>query len=347
MTTESRLRVVLALLMAVSMARVHAEGEAVNGFPNWSERVLLEWSNRARSDPQVEMTSCGARCGDAACYSPIAPLRWSANLAHSARFHTENMAEMGFFAHDSACTLVNNIATLYPSSCDASASCSCVGGVPACNPGCTTWYNRIGLFGSSASAEIIASASDPNSAFYQWLYENYATLMLPPNCQYVQGPPTNGHRWDILTSTGTVGAGQTASTASVMDFSSSASTSSKIPSGSHYPQQATNVDAWANWYDTAGPSVTKIDVDGVCSDMSFARGPTQANSAWLLTVNGVGSGCHRYFFAFKDSAGGEVLYPTTGSLAIGDGSAQCPDWSSAAPAGCAGFDRIFANGFEP
>lgn len=346
MTTESRLRVVLALLLAVSMPHVRAEGEAVNGFPNWSERVLLEWSNRARSDPQVEMTSCGANCGDAACYSPIAPLHWSANLAHSARFHAENMAKLNFFAHDSACMLVSNIATLYPSSCDASASCSCVGGVAACNGGCTVWYNRIALFGGSASAEVIASASDPNGAFYQWLYENYLGPSAPPNCHYDFGPPTNEHRWNILTSTGTVGAGQTASTASVMDFSGSASTSSKIPSGSHYPQQATNVDAWVNWYDTAGSSVTKIDVDGVCSDMSLARG-SALNGAWNVSVSNVGSGCHRYFFAFKDSTGKDVLYPTNGSLAIGDGSAQCPDWSSAAPAGCAGFDRIFANAFEP
>ncbi len=148
-------------------------------------------------------------------------------------------------------------------------------------------------------------------------------------------------------SNGLAGAGQIVGAGrAVIDFGSGSSTTSKIPSGAHYPQQAASVDAWANWYDTAGPSVTKLDVDGVCSDMSRARG-TQSNGAWRLTVNAVGSGCHRYFFAFKDSADNEVLYPTNGSLAIGDGSAQCPDWSSAAPAGCARFDRIFANGFEP
>ena len=64
----------LLLLVFVPLARVQAAGEAVNGFPNWNERVLLEWTNRARSDPQVEMASCGANCGDASCYSPIAPM---------------------------------------------------------------------------------------------------------------------------------------------------------------------------------------------------------------------------------------------------------------------------------
>jgi hypothetical protein len=91
--------------------------------------------------------------------------------------------------------------------------------------------------------------------------------------------------------------------------------------------------------------MAKINVDGVCSDMSLGRG-SQTNGAWHANVSGVGSGCHRYFFAFKDSGGNDVLYPTHGSLTIGDGSAQCPDWSSAAPRGCAGFDRIFADGLE-
>jgi hypothetical protein len=137
------------------------------------------------------------------------------------------------------------------------------------------------------------------------------------------------------------------STYATMDFGGSAPTPApKIPSGSHFPQQAASVDAWVNWYDTAAPSVKKIDVDGICTDMSLTRGTT-TNGAWHMTVNNVGSGCHHYMFAFKDSSGNEVIYPTAGALTIGNGSAQCPDYSLSPPPGCAGFDRIFANGFEP
>src|SRR6476659_3835102 len=91
-----------------------ANGEAVNGFPNWSERVMHEWTNRARADPQVQMTACGASCPEAACYTPKPPLPWGEMLNHAARFHSDEMAAQSFFAHDSKCALVTNINSLYP-----------------------------------------------------------------------------------------------------------------------------------------------------------------------------------------------------------------------------------------
>ena len=36
--------------------------------------------------------------------------------------------------------------------------------------------------------------------------------------------------------------------------------------------------------------------------MTLARG-SATNGAWHASLSGVGSGCHRYFFAFKDSNG--------------------------------------------
>lgn len=83
--------------------------------------------NRARCDPQVEMTACGSACGDKACYQPIAPLTWDVRLNRAARFHSDEMAKQSYFAHDSACTVVSNIDTIYPATCDGSASCACVG----------------------------------------------------------------------------------------------------------------------------------------------------------------------------------------------------------------------------
>jgi hypothetical protein len=106
----------------------------------------------------------------------------------------------------------------------------------------------------------------------------------------------------------------------------------KIPSGAHYPQQAASVAMWANWYDTAGPSLATVNVDGICTPMTLQRG-TQTNGAWSAAATGAGSGCHRYYFSFRDAAGTTVTYPTTGSLAIGSGAA-CPDWSTARPAAC-------------
>ncbi|MEO8603760.1 MAG: dockerin type I domain-containing protein [bacterium] len=308
--------------MAIDVGAARAVGEAVNGFPNWNERVIHEWINRTRVDPQLEMTACGAKCVEKACYGVMPPLSWSLALNRSARFHSDEMVRQSYFAHTSACTLVSNINSLYPASCDGSAGCACVGGTKACSGACTDFGARVQLFGGSPSGEIIASPSNPNQAFYLWLYEQGDTT----SCTFTS---SNGHRWLILKSTGAVGAGVAGY--STGDFGAG-SAPAKIPSGAHYPQQAASVDAWANWYDTTGPTVAAINVDGVCTAMTLQRG-TQTNGAWAATISGAGSGCHRYYFSFRDAGGATVTYPTTGSLAIGSG-VSCPDWDAARPASC-------------
>jgi hypothetical protein len=318
-------------MLAMLASSAYGDGEAVNGFPNWAERVMHEWTNRARCDPQVEMAACGTACGDGACYMPQPPVPWNEDLNHSARFHSDEMAAQGYFAHDSICTLVSNIDTSYPGSCTGAASCACVGGATGCgSTGCTTWNARIDLFGGGARGEIIASSTDPDAAFYQWLFEPYSSSA----CGYAQGPPTNGHRWNILMNGPAIGYGAGAG-ASVGDFGGSGATG-KLASGSHYPRSAATVDAWANWYDTAGPKSALIDVDGTCSVMALARGST-TNGAYHLAVTGVGSGCHRYVFVFHDSADNVVTYPTTGSLGIGP-EGSCADWDTTRPALGAGCD---------
>lgn len=290
-------------------------GESIGGFPNWSERVMLEWMNRARVDPQFEMKACGSACGDAACYKPVAPLTWDEQLNHSARFHADEMAKQHYFAHDSQCAIVSNINALYPVACDGAASCACGSGAP------TGWTTRIALFGGGGSGEIIASTAEPNTAFYLWLYE-----AAPATCSF----GANGHRWLIFNSTGAVGMG--ASGNAVGDFGGLA-VPYKIPSAAHYPRQAATVALWANWYDTAAPKAANAVVDGKCSSMTLQRG-SQQNGAWSVNASGVGSGCHRYYFSFIDSSGTEVTYPSTGSLGIGDSS--CDDWNATrAAAKCA------------
>ena len=284
-------------------------GESINGFPNWGERVVLEWINRARVDPQFEMKACGSACGDAACYKPSAPLVWNESLNHSARFHSDEMQKQHFFAHDSACALVQNIGGLYPTACDGSAACACSG-----TQFPTPWTSRVALFGEGATGEIIAGTGDPNQAFYLWLYE----LQAGPSC----GFGANGHRWLILNSSGAVGVGVSAN--AVADFGGAA-TPYKIPSAAHYPKQANTVAVWANWYDTAAPKSASVVVDGKCTSMTLQHGTAQ-NGAWSANVSGVGSGCHRYYFAFVDASGAPITYPATGSLGIG--GASCDDWNA-------------------
>ena len=319
-----RVLVVMVFTALAANAQTSAQlraGESVNGFPTWSERVVLEWMNRARVDPQLEMANCGAACGDASCYTPQPPLYWSETLNHAARFHASEMTQQGYFAHDSKCTIVPNINNLYPVGCDASTSCACVGGAETCAiGGCTAWSTRVSLFGSSPGGEIIASSGEPNGAFYLWLYEPAA----PALCGFTLN---NGHRWLILTSFGGVGVGINGNEA-VGDFGGGG-TPSKIASAAHYPQQAASVDIWANWYDNAAPRSANAIVDGHCVAMTLKRG-TAMNGAWSATANNVGAGCHRYYISFIDSTGAEVTWPATGSLGIG-----CADWdTSRAQASC-------------
>ncbi|MBA3461182.1 MAG: CAP domain-containing protein, partial [Deltaproteobacteria bacterium] len=312
------LGVCFALLFVLS-GTASANGEAVNGFPNWRERVMHAWTNRARADPQVEMATCGAACSEAACYTPKPPLPWSEALNRAARFHSDEMAAQGYFAHDSRCTIVSNINALYPATCMGAASCACNGGTT------TAWSARVGLFGANPSGEIIASGQDPNGAFYQWLYESFNQT----TCAYVQGPPTNGHRWNILMAGPAIGYG-VGSGAAVGDFGNGGVPLAKIPSGSHYPRMGTAIEAWANWYDTSGPKQALVNVDGTCSPMMLTRGSV-TNGAYRAQLTGLGSACHRYYFVFKDSSDAVVTFPTTGSLGIGP-AGTCADWDTTRPA---------------
>ena len=138
-----------------------AVGESVGGFPNWRERTLHEFMNRSRVDPAADLAACpAANCLEKACYKPIAPLYFDLNLGRAARFHSDEMKQQGYFAHDSKCKVVSNISSIYPASCKGAASCACTAGTA------TTWSARVAMFGTNTSGEIIASPSDPKSAYY-------------------------------------------------------------------------------------------------------------------------------------------------------------------------------------
>lgn len=310
----------LVALLALTAPRAFAVGEGVGDFPSWSERAMHQLANRARVDPQLEMDACGAACGEAACYAPQSPLYYKRALNRAARFHAAHQVKNGYFAHTSSCTLVGNLDALYPNACDGSANCSCVGGVNQCSGNCTSFSGRVSLFDGGPSGEIIASPSNPESAFYLWLYEPSSN----PACSFSQ---TNGHRWLLLQSSGAVGFGT--SGYSVGDFSGSGGERHPIASGSHWPRQAPRVEAWASWADAVVPAAADVVVDGACVPMQLGRG-TPGNGAWMAEIDGAGSGCHRYYFVFRDADGELLSYPETGSLGIGP-AGSCADWSEARP----------------
>lgn len=300
----------------------------VNGFPNWEERVMHQWMNRARVDPAEDLAGCGSNCSPAemepSCYTPQPPLTWDYELTVAARFHSASMALQSFFAHDTPCALRNDIASLYPGSCDGSAACACSGA------GVTSAQARVGLFGAGYSGEIAAAGqADPVAAFYGWLHEFVSSTA---QCTFVLNGfgDTNGHRYLILKSGGSVGTGYATGGPYgryyTGDFGNGGEVS-KIPSGAHYPQQASSIEFWANWYDAAGPSQARVIIGAVSYPMVLGRG-TATNGAWTTTVNGLGSGCHRYYFEFLDSGGQPVRHPSSGTFGIGP-AGTCADWVDA------------------
>ncbi|KAH3745892.1 hypothetical protein Pelo_12697 [Pelomyxa schiedti] len=289
-----------------------------DGFPSYDERVQLQLANRARCDPQVEMEQCGSSCADAACYTPIFPLKYSHSLGHGARFHAAHMETNNYFSHPSACTLEPDLPDIYPGSCtDAAASCSCVGGTLACNPTCTDTWGRIAMFTpSGGSGEIIVSIAG-QYGFYLWLYEPTGDS----TCQFTM---QNGHRWLLLKSGDGVGFGVFGN--AVGDFGASdESELSWIPSGTHWPNEdnSSNIELWANWYDAGGsePTFSQVNVDGICYDMELQRG-VRSNGAYMAIVPlGGDDDCHRYFFLFSDGTNltsPYVAHPTEGSLTFGN-----------------------------
>jgi len=289
-------------------------GEPVNGFPNWHERVLLEWTNRSRVDPATDLAACPAgNCEDIGCYSPMPPLSYDLSLTRSARFHSDEMFRQNYFDHSSHCTLPLNISSLYPGSCDGSAGCACDGG------SFTGAFARINLFGKSGTGEIIAvwGGVDPVQVFYLWLYENAGGA----TCAFTE---QNGHRWLMLKQPKSVGYGRSDAWYTG-DFGSS-DPPGKIPSGTHDPRVGPTVDFWVNWYDTAGPRTATVVLDGNARALTLGRG-TQTNGAWTTQATNLGTTCHRYYFSFVDSAGTTVTFPATGSYGIGP-EGVCADWSS-------------------
>jgi len=304
-----------------------ALGEPSNGFPDWNERVVLVWTNRARCDPQADLASCTA-CAERACYSPVPPLNWDYNLNRSARFHSANLALGGCgLQHDSPCTLVATISDLYDpfAGCTNGApSCACVAGTLSCGSVGTSWSTRISYFGTGAAAENIARGyTDPVNTFYLWLYESDSN----PACGWRM---SNGHRANILGGSSLLGVGFYSSTYT-QDFGRG-TVPTGIVSGVHYPQSGTNLAFRASWYNAAGPLTARVSIEGACYPLALERG-SATNGTYLATVNPVPGGCSRYVFHFTDANGIDVFYPSTGSFTI-NCSGNTSDYDPTRPAPC-------------
>ncbi|MFC1610711.1 hypothetical protein ACFL6C_07125 [Myxococcota bacterium] len=295
----------------------HDVGEPVNGFPSWYERMIHVLTNRARADPVTDLAGC-SNCADAACFTgPVPPLEHDLGLNRAARFHGTNLTLTSCgMDHVSPCTLAADIGTTYPDTCAGEAACACSSNV-SCGNGDSPW-TRIPLFGvSNPSAENIAWLGDPFNVFYAWLHESTSD----PTCEWSM---QNGHRWNILGNSTSLGVGGYGGY-TVQDFARGAALDDKLFSGAHYPQDGSSIELRTHWYDTARPLLARVNVEGTCFAMSLERGVPE-HGTYLYDAS-IPSGCTRYYFRFHDSGNQLVTYPTTGSFGIG-----CAyDWTDTRP----------------
>lgn len=87
-------------------------GDAQDGYPSWLERDLHLWTNAARVDPEAfeedyNIGSNGVGCSFYEDFSvdeqtPKAPVMWSVPLSEAARFHSQDMFDNDWFAHESS-----------------------------------------------------------------------------------------------------------------------------------------------------------------------------------------------------------------------------------------------------
>jgi hypothetical protein len=256
---------------------------------------------------------------------PRNPVEWYYDHARAARFHATNLgsASCGMM-HDSPCTLVANIGTIDPTSCDGTVGCACQGGTAPCSGG-TVWSSRLSAFGVTGSiAKNIAGMGDPKMVFYQWLWE-------PTSNAACMWTVQNGHRYNILNATyKRLGVGG-ASGYTVQDFSGQGTLTQKIPAGAHYPQTGTSLEMRANWWSKTPAQSVYVNIDGPCTAMALERG-SSTNGTYLANVT-VASGCREYYFIVVEQGGANYTYPTTGSFGV----SCAANWSTNRPpegAGC-------------
>jgi uncharacterized protein (TIGR03382 family) len=82
-------------------------GVPVDGHPGWEDRAIHLWTNAARMAPEHWTDDyfdggCGLAEFQAGERTPDPPLKWHDDLGRAARFHSQDMVDNRFFAHESS-----------------------------------------------------------------------------------------------------------------------------------------------------------------------------------------------------------------------------------------------------
>lgn len=306
-------------LIALIPSFAYGYGEGAD-IPEGS-RVIHLLTNEARTNTKEALASCGSNCSEGLdCHDEVlAPLYWDDGLYRAAQFHAnmlnaiDSSEKTPCMQHNSPCKLRADAAAKYPYICDGAPGCACESGTAACGSSGTSTSERVKMFASGYSAENLASTSSkPYDAFMLWLYEN-------GNGSGCEWNTSNGHRFNILGKSRSIGVGYTKAREgkyygiASQDFSGAVPNDPPvITAGAGYRDSN---DLWfkTHYYSETPASKVTVTINGVSSELTKTRG-TEMHGVYGSNSIEEPQACAQYYFEATDTSGKLTRFPTTGVL---------------------------------
>lgn len=301
------------LLMCLCIpSAAFAYGEDGDFSIPYAARATHMMTNEARTAPHIAMASCGKNCAEGLkCYKEsLQPLYWDQKAARASQFYAQMLTHVKCIQHDTPCTLVSTIASLFPDACDGNPSCACVEKKATCGNSGTSSFDRLKLFtGSSYYAENICSGGSINCVSRLINEDNTGGT----KCEFRwTGSKGNGHRWNLFgTDYTSIGVG--ADGYIVQNLGKSSDTY-QLTAGSHYTSDG------KLWFKTHYYSKTTdikkavVVINDKCIELEKTVGLSLKNVVFGTSNVSSIEACTPYFFESLDADGNFARFPTTGSL---------------------------------
>lgn len=274
--------------------RTQAVGEPLGEYPSYVERLVLYFSNRARTAP-TDFNPDDP-------YDPTPPLQWDLDLSKAARFHATHIIEASCWCedHSSCCALTGT-----------GDDVACDGAPTGC--GATSPADRVSRFSGSYGGENMAMGQTTAA-------------------QAIEGWTFSPGHWANMNSAGysKLGTGNF-ETAWVQDFGVGGGAIPPIGDGIHFADgQSMRFGITYFQRNTGGPRTALVIVDGECHDLELVHGTPELGA--FETAVSLPAGCHRYYFHFTDGNGNDITYPSFGSFGAASGGGACEFFIDTRPA---------------
>lgn len=272
---------------------VQSLGEPRDGYPSYSERVVLYLTNRARTEPDAFNAD--------EPYEPTPPLEYDRPLSKAARWQAEHIIDASCWCEDhSSCCDVTE---------DADGQVMCADQPSGC--GVTSSTERVSFWSPRYSGENAALGQrSAQQAVDGWIH-------------------SSGHWQNMNGSHSLLGVGHFEG-AWVQDFGSGGSP--PVAADGIHVQNGQQYTFGTTYYQpgTGGPQSALAIVDGTCHELDLAYGTAELGA--FETALSLASGCHRYYFHVTDGDGDFHTYPDQGSFGVSVGADNCPFYSENRPA---------------